>query len=245
MRTTFTIAAALLSMTAAGGASAADLGPYRPAPPPVEQGYAPAPFSWTGFYMGANVGYGWGAGDRVGITDFGAFQGNIGNLNTDGVFGGGQFGYNHQMGRFLVGIEADIQKSDLNDKVTGVTPTGYAGIASSDINYFGTIRGRLGFVSGPALFYATAGWAWADVDYKLTTLIPPGAGGGIVSLADTSFKSGYTVGGGIEYALGRNWTTKVEYQYVNFGGNWLAGAGIATKESLAAHTVRMGVNYKF
>ncbi len=219
---------------------AADLGPYRPAPPPVAD-YAPPPFSWTGLYMGANVGYGWGAGDKVGITDAlgvpPGYQGDAGKLYTDGVFGGAQFGYNYQAGRFVMGFEADIQASDLNDRLTGVTPTGYVVAASSDINYFGTVRGRLGFAAGPALFYATGGWAWADVDYKLTT-----AG---VSLADTSFKSGYTVGGGVEYAFARNWTTKVEYQYLDFGKSPLAGAGISTNEKLDAHTVRMGLNYKF
>lgn len=238
MRMTSPILAAALVVTATTGAFAADLGPYRPAPS-FKDSYAPPPFSWTGFYMGGNIGYGLGGGDGVGVTDAAGYQGSAGKLNTDGVFGGAQFGYNYQMGRVVLGVEADIQASDLNDKLVGVTPTGSLAAASSDINYFGTIRGRLGLTNGPALFYATAGWAWADVDYKFAAL-PPG-----VAMVDTSFKSGYTVGGGIEYAINRNWTTKVEYQYLNFGNDWLAGGGAATRESLDVHSVRMGVNYKF
>lgn len=239
MRLTTVLLAASVSVSAASAVLAADLGPYRPAPPPVAD-YAPPPFSWTGLYMGANVGYGWGAGDKVGITDGLGFQGNAGTLHNDGVFGGAQFGYNYQAGRFVLGLEADIQASDMNDRVAGVAGP-YAVTAKSDINYFGTVRGRLGIAAGPALFYATGGWAWADVDYKLSTF----DGVTLTSLADTSFKSGYTIGVGVEYAFARNWTTKVEYQYLDFGKNPLAGAGISTNERLDAHTVRMGVNYKF
>lgn len=239
MRLTTLLLAASVSASAASSVLAADLGPYRPAPPSVAD-YAPPPFSWTGLYMGANLGYGWGGGDRVGVTDTGVFQGNAGTLNTDGVFGGAQFGYNYQAGRFVMGFEADIQASDTNDSLIG-TAGPYSVAASSNINYFGTVRGRLGVTAGPALLYVTGGWAWADVDYKLSTF----DGVTLTTLTDNSFKSGYALGGGVEYALGRNWTAKMEYQYLDFGKTTLAGAGISTKESLDVHTVRMGVNYKF
>lgn len=242
MRMTSALLAAGACAMAANSALAADLGPYRPAPPPsYNEGTAPRPFSWTGLYMGANIGYGWGGGDSVGVTDGAGFQGSAGTLATDGAFGGAQFGYNYQAGRIVLGVEADIQASDLNDQLTGVTSGGYGVTASSDINAFGTVRGRLGYAMGPALLYATGGWAWADVDYKFA------ASNGInaVALTDSDFKTGYTLGAGLEYAIAPGWTTKIEYQYIDLGKYNLSAGGISTNENFDFHTVRMGLNHKF
>ena len=154
-------------------ASAADL--PRKAPPPV---VAP-PFSWTGFYVGANVGYGWGhfendlhsfaPNSTTGSTvcSAGAVCINLSNTNgLNGVIGGGQIGYNWQFDpKWVLGIEADFQGSDQKvDQISqfafspgGIPSTGFLTI-NDKLNWFGTVRGRLGFTPADRwLFYVTGG----------------------------------------------------------------------------------------
>ncbi|WP_134495639.1 outer membrane protein [Microvirga pakistanensis] len=133
---------ALLGLTA--GAVAADL-PSRRAPAPI---VAAVPlFTWTGFYVGVNAGYGWNTDDEVTIG------GITYDLDDEGGFvGGAQAGYNYQFGSFVVGVEGDIQYADFgNDDDV---------FESSD--WFGTVRARAGVAFDRALVYATGGFAFAD-----------------------------------------------------------------------------------
>jgi outer membrane immunogenic protein len=137
----------------AGAASAADL-PTRAAPPaPV---FAAAPvFTWTGFYVGVNAGYGWSN------DDFDAFD--AADVDDDGGFvGGAQVGYNYQIGSFVVGLEGDIQYADFGAE--GAFDFDGDGdddrFESSD--WFGTVRARAGVAFDRALIYATGGFAFAD-----------------------------------------------------------------------------------
>ena len=131
-------------------ANAADIyrGGLKDGPPPPI--YVAAPI-WSGFYIGVNGGYGWTAND--------------GPLAPEGGFGGGQIGYNWQglfgYSPWVIGIEADIQGAGISDSVSDVL-----GSQENSLNWFGTVRGRIGYAAGPALIYATGGFAYGEVQAK-------------------------------------------------------------------------------
>lgn len=183
---------------------------------------------WSGLYAGLNAGYGFGGDDDVGLIP----GGNVGRLEVSGIFGGGQIGYNYQMDQIVFGAEADFQLSGVDDSDAGGGFT-----MSSDVNYFGTLRGRAGFAIDNALIYATGGLAFAGVDYKVQ--------GGGVNINDSYSKLGYAVGGGVEYAFDDNWSGKIEYLYVGLGHEDLSDVGETTRATPSFHSVRVGINYKF
>ncbi len=134
----------------ATGAVAADL-PSRRAPAPI---IAAAPiFTWTGFYVGVNAGYGWSDDDfdSVDLAD---------NDDDGGFVGGAQVGYNYQIGSFVVGLEGDIQYADFGREGAFVVDDVTYDIDRSD--WFGTVRARAGVAFDRALIYATGGFAFAD-----------------------------------------------------------------------------------
>jgi len=218
--------AALIALS--GAASAADLAraaPYTKAPV-MEPGV-----NWSGFYIGAMGGYGF---SDHGTTTVGgvAFTGSGSDIN--GGFGGGTIGYNWQTGPWVFGLEADGAGADISNSATaaGVTVT-------ERVNAFGTATGRIGYAVGPTLFYAKGGYAWANNQISAT-----GFG---LTLSESHIHSGWTIGGGFEYMLARNWSAKAEYMYADYSSqNYLAafvpgGVGF----SAAFHTVKAGINYHF
>lgn len=217
---------AALGLVAAGAASAADL-PSRKGPVSAPIVYAPA-FTWTGFYVGGNAGYGFGNIDST----------NLGVLNSfsdpKGFVGGGQIGYNYQIGQIVLGAEADFQGADLRARVSNGGFT-----ATNELNYFGTVRARVGYAFDRFLPYVTGGFAYGNVK---TSLAGPG-----FAVRDDNTQYGYTLGGGLEYAITNNWTAKVEYLYVNLERERIntpfgtTGAKVGTDFSV----VRAGLNYKF
>lgn len=207
--------AALAALAASSSVvSAADL--YRPYTPPQDYVERVEPWSWRGFYIGVNGGYAFG---------------DAGFVEPDGLFGGGQAGFNMQFDRLVVGLEGDIQGADIND-TTRFSFAGIPGRASVDVDWFSTLRGRVGLAHDRTLFYATAGLAWADVDQRVSL--------GGVTVSSDDVETGYAVGGGIEHALGDQWSIKAEYLYVDLGD-----IGGPTSSDLDFHTVRAGLNYKF
>jgi len=203
-----------------------------------------AVYNWTGFYAGVNVGYSWGRetadivgaattttrtrdfrtagptliGDTTVVTGPVAF-GGTGSTNVDGFIGGGQIGYNWQFDRsWLFGLEADLQGSGEKGGFAvcaGVVGCSVAGTADYRLNWFGTVRGRLGVLaSDRVLLYVTGGLAYGEVEssYALGFLGFPTSGFG-----SKQVKVGYTVGGGIEGALWGNWTAKAEYLFMDLG----------------------------
>ncbi len=257
------IAAALLAGTAL--ASGADMRMPMKAPPPIA---API-WSWTGFYIGAHAGYGFGADDGIDTT--GQAVGNIANvlggarpgsvtLDRDGFVGGGQIGYNWQFApNWLFGVETDISYTDFRDSVSVATvPLGGAAATlnntfSSRMDFFGTVRGRLGYVFDRTLIYATGGFAYGDVRNSVNFT---GAAGQLQFTGATDkIETGYTVGGGIEHAFAPNWTVKGEYLYYDLGrttvnvavipGSGGGGTGYNTTFRNDGHIGRIGVNYKF
>ncbi|RDJ25286.1 porin family protein [Bosea caraganae] len=218
---------AALGILAAGAASAADL-PSRKGP--VAAPYYPPAFTWTGFYIGANAGYAWGQVDSSALGTLNSFD------DPDGFVGGGQVGYNYQIGQWVLGVEADFQGADL--KATASDP--FFGLrASNELNWFGTVRGRVGYAFDRFLPYVTGGFAYGNVKNKISG---PG-----FSVSDDNTQYGWTLGGGLEYAFTNNLTVKAEYLYVDLdkesivvpGGTFTGSVG--TKFSVA----RVGLNYKF
>jgi outer membrane immunogenic protein len=209
----------------ASSASAADLRPAYKAAPAM-----PVAYNWSGFYLGGHVGYGWGDlnANIVGLT---------GSRDIDGFFGGGQIGWNWQAAGspWVWGFEADISVANIEDSVTT------AGITfSSDADLFGTARLRLGYAVDRALWYVTGGLAWVNNEVSLGV-----AGVGAVTSSNTHI--GWTIGGGLEFALADAWTAKIEYLYVDTSSEnyftTLVGPGIELDPDF--HTVRIGLNYRF
>ncbi|WP_172804529.1 outer membrane protein [Afipia sp. GAS231] len=231
-----------------GVAAAADLPPaaYTKAPPIV----APV-YNWTGFYVGANMGYG-AASDPVNMSFSRATDGGEHPmLAPSGWLGGAQLGYNFQAGRWVLGVEGDIQASALSQSPTcfDFCAPGFTFKATQELSWFATARGRVGYTMGPALIYATGGAAFTNVKTSLSqaSFFQPD----VVSTFNDA-RTGWALGGGIEAALGGHWTAKVEYLYMDFGriNHTLVDPFRFQSSQIYAidiheHVFRVGVNYLF
>ncbi len=206
--------------------------------------------SWAGFYFGGNLGYGWN-GNNSTLTSFLDSDGSeilsSKGFASKGAFGGAQAGYNWQRGRIVYGLEADLQASDIQDKFIAVPVTFVDRQAQQSVDWFGTIRGRLGYSFGSTLVFLTGGFAYGSVDSNVTTSLFVAAPVG--RLARNAVETGYVLGGGVEYRLTPSWSIKGEYQYLDFGSQPLTGtlfdvATIHTNEvNNNFNTVRFGINY--
>ena len=303
-----------LALASLSGVSyAADM-PVKARPMPV------AIYSWTGFYIGGNVGWSWGRANtdqrdvstststtqcfrdanpgspaETGAqstvvcapnttTTFPIVTGPTtataatnGRADVDGFIGGGQIGYNWQMATWLYGLETDIQYSDQRGDLvvcsTVACGAGAAfGSASHRIRWFGTFRGRLGYLpTERLLLYVTGGAAYAGINSDYVSGVN---GIGLLAGSTSSTRLGWTVGGGIEGAIYDRWTVKVEYLYADYGNidtNLGTSAAVATTGPCIAtgfgqsctrttttstgassvstnfidHIVRVGLNYRF
>jgi outer membrane immunogenic protein len=172
-------------------ANAADVPPdARPVAPPI---YSPQPFSWTGFYIGPNLG---GAGSQLNLTD--TLLGlSVSNVNDKGAFiGGGQLGFNYQFGNFVLGIEADVDGvATTNSPGTGVVGPAFGTIqVTSNNRWIATLAGRFGVTNDTWLFYGKAGGGWAGFDNLTITNTVTGAQGSPASPA-TAIAVGWWAGG--------------------------------------------------
>jgi outer membrane immunogenic protein len=248
-------ATALSAALFTASAFAADLpsqkGPvYVPLPPPP---------LWTGFYVGVNLGGAWSA-NNVNGNNWGLYTdpvvggqflrpGFTNGSNAGGVVGGGQAGYNYQYGSsFVLGVETDIQGTSMNSRNNnwgnwGIWPSPVtAGVAllpltanngGVSLGWFGTLRGRAGYLVTPTLLlYGTGGFAY----------------GGVEAGSRSNIRTGWTGGGGVEWMFLPHWSAKVEYLFVDLdsGGNtgsfgWTSG----TNHHPQFNVVRAGVNYNF
>lgn len=251
------IATALLIAPASNAADIAR--PVYKAPPP-----APVVYNWSGFYIGGNLGYGWGdgRGDRVGndAPMAGAIAAGIVPLSfgvkPEGVLGGGQIGYNWQFAeRWVLGVEADLQASGVKDSTafvlgpSGLFPSArHAG--SEDLKWFGTVRGRLGYAFDRVLLYATGGLAYGKIENTGAAVSSVAVGGAYTGSASNT-NIGWTVGGGLEWAFAGAWSVKAEYLYVDLGSDTVRQtdpvfAGYLDYEfKHQFHIARVGLNYKF
>jgi outer membrane immunogenic protein len=190
-----------------------------------------------------------------------------GSMSGSGFTGGGQLGYNWQINNVVYGLETDFGafKLDGSRQASAHYPVGVGIVSpayiftvgsSFNTNWLFTARGRLGWTSSNMLFYGTGGLALTRLEvsqFFTDTNTPPFAMGG----SNAATKVGWTLGGGVEWALNKNWSAKAEYLYVDFGSvtvnstgtGTYAGTGysqaISTSADLTAHIARVGVNYKF
>ena len=226
------LASAAIAALSITSAAAADLSRpvYKAPPAPV------AVFDWTGFYIGANIGYGWGRAD--GTTD-----GLSGSEDLNGVLGGGQIGYNWQVGNWVLGVEADGQGTDqkssfsVSGLVNGVPVT----VTQNDsIPWFVTARGRIGYAIAPMyMIYATGGGAWMDFKSTITAT-------GLGSATWETSHGGWAAGAGIEGAITRNWSWKAEYLHLDTGTfNTNVFGVIPASVRLTDDIGRFGINYRF
>jgi outer membrane immunogenic protein len=257
------VGAAMVTAALTAPGLAADLGARSYTKAPVV-----APVStWSGFYVGGNLGYGWGNGntDFSFLPDPTAFNFNNTSLGarSTGVIGGAQAGYNWQMGSLVTGLEADIQGSGIKGSVSAAPtvlgtslPTPDRSLISSEpkLSWFGTVRGRLGVTVTPELLlYGTGGLAYGHVDASANYLDngdPTVAAPASVSKT----RVGWTAGAGAEWMFAHEWSAKIEYLYLDLGSDSAIGSFAPpippqfqvgytwhTRENMT----RVGVNYHF
>jgi outer membrane immunogenic protein len=224
-------------------------------------------YNWTGLYVGLHAGYGWADADgSVTYTPSPAAFGPAGvapfsfSHDADGFMAGGQIGFNYQIANWVVGIEADLSWSDINGGVAlgplttfpGLVPiVGSTYTSAYDMNWFGTVRGRLGFAANNLLIYVTGGLAYADIDYTTTAFFP--ATGNLFVGTASSTEAGWTFGGGFEWGLAPNWSVKAEYLYYDLGDTTVVGSATTAPPAFttvstidnSGHIIRVGVNYRF
>lgn len=200
--------------------------PQKPPPPP------PLPaWSWTGFYVGGNVGYSWGnSNTTVNFFDPTGFLGSAqSNFGMPGFVGGGQVGYNWQITNWVWGLVADIQGTGQRGSATYVctvtmcTAGPITDTLSQKLDWYGTVRGRVGILSTPDyLWYVTGGLAYGEID---TSELIVGSGPSSV-LNFSTIKAGWTVGAGFEGHIAGNWTWMLQYLFVDLGN--VSGTGTST-----------------
>lgn len=260
------------------------------------------PATWTGFYVGANIGGSWGnSSSSFAVTDATTGVGrNVSSSDFDmnGVIGGGQVGYNWQNSNWVLGLEADIQASSQKGIGTSIcaagslaggagtlfrssclpghvgdtadfnTPAGsVTSTLSQSLDWFGTVRGRVGYIAAPGLLaYLTGGLAYGRIESTLAvngTNITGGQGTNTLILTPVSaalntshINTGWTIGAGTEINLSGNWTAKIEYLYVDLGtvsGSTVtplvsvSGAFLASSfnSHITDHIARFGLNYRW
>jgi len=240
------IAASAFLLALAGSAMAADL-PMKAKAPPLEPIY-----NWTGFYIGANGG--WGGGQTNHTDNFGV---TTGNFNTNGGVIGVTYGYNWQFGRFVVGFEGDFDYASINGSLNSAALCSVAGGATciTNMKNFGTDRIRVGYDVNGWLLYGTGGVGYGQVTAGQTPcgFIAPnprlGVGGGFA--CREQWRSGWVAGAGVEKSFAPNWSAKLEYLHYDFGRavNYIPTilpAGTALVSVLErGDMVRVGVNYHF
>jgi outer membrane immunogenic protein len=235
--------AAFLVVAVAGisgnsNASAADMQPTPSAyalPPRIP--YAPPAFSWTGFYVGVNLGWAWTRiSDTVTIT--GLATGTVSERGR-GFLAGGQAGFNWQIIEpVILGIEADFQGTSENGPLNLPGAAGAIFAATAKTLYFGTVRGRIGYAFDRLIFYGTGGTAFGN-----NTLT--GTASNIGSFDNSVTYWSWTAGGGIEAALGGRFTAKLEYLYLGSSSSSSLLAGqVALTNSSTTNLVRAGLNYR-
>jgi outer membrane immunogenic protein len=237
-------------LLASFGANAADLKmPVKAPPAPM-----PPPFSWTGFYIGGNIGGAW-AHHNWSDSFFGV---NFDGGNNNGVFiGGGQVGGNYQINNFVIGVEGTFDwAANNNNNTTGVIIPGFGGnlfqVTAND-RWISTLAARLGIAYDRALFYVKGGGGWIGADSVTITNLTTGAS---ITGSTNNTLSGFLVGGGLEYAFTNNWTLKVEYDYLGLSSRTftvpvgspfpaLAGDTFTTSGNNNVQMLMVGINFLF
>jgi outer membrane immunogenic protein len=201
--------------------------------------------NWTGFYVGAQAGYGWEKDAWTQYTAAGVLVSPQTSFNAKGALLGGQLGYNYQMGAVVLGVEGDLSWAGLkgtesNQPITNLCNPVFN--CETKINWLATVTGRLGYAWGPALLYAKGGAAWAGANRRFITAA---TGADLASASET--RTGWTLGGGFEYAFTSAWSAKLEYDYLGFGTKRLTFVNPAGPYFIDVNqniqVVKVGLNY--
>lgn len=206
---------------------------------------------WTGFYIGGHAGYAF-SGDAVyTYTEAGNFEpaGRPRPTELEGFIGGGQLGFNYQMGGLVLGIDGTYSAGDLQDTLLeNPLPTGNDYRTNTSLSYLATASGRAGLAFNWLLVYAKGGVAFTTVDFDASFI----NGSARTSISNDFDRTGWVAGGGLELALSRNWTFGIEYAHMDFGSENVTlpvtNSGITQEKldlGLAIDSVTARVNYKF
>jgi len=236
--------AAIIGLGAAQAAVAADL-PARP----VYKAPAALPmvYNWSGIYIGGHIGGGWSHVDA--IDDYGigpaAPTGASLGVNSSGFLGGGQIGANWQWGSMVLGLQADISATDLSASSSAL-PLGYP---DASVNYktdwVSTVTGRIGYAQNNWLAYFKGGVAWAHNKFSVVDPTVP------ANFVGSNTRTGWTIGGGLEYGFAQNWSGFIEYDYIDLGSHAVTGYDTFGQSPSSAtikqdiQMVKAGINYRF
>jgi outer membrane immunogenic protein len=233
--------AALIVIATVGPVAAADL-PRAPMYLPLPM---PAIDHWTGCYVGVTAGGAWGSSNHT--AESGAFAGQsiTGDFGTSGGTAGGTLGCNYQINRWVLGAEGDLSWINNKGSAPDLSPFNSRGTSTTQQSWLDTVRGRVGFSWDRLLVYGTGGVAFTGANVEVCAL----AG----CVTQSGSMTGWTVGGGIEYAPSNDWTFKIEYLYADFGSAQflnppvrLGAATFLTRDvRLTNNILRAGLNYRF
>ncbi len=249
------LAGAIIALGLSGHALAADIDArtYTKAPA-IAAGIS----DWSGFYIGANGGYGWGEARHQNLTsgggyfsDFtgGAFP-NTQRIRPDGAVYGGQFGYNWQSAGWVFGLEGQFDGANLTRTDDSIYFPGITALRSK-VDSFGTVTGRIGYALGEVLPYVKGGYAAARFNTTDFDTTNP------TTLSHSDWRSGYALGAGIEWKFFPRWSVAVEYDYMDFGHATFAGSYTnfiddrrptvtsTYRDNLNLSTVTVRLNYQF
>lgn len=249
------LAAALIAIPVVS-ASAADM-PLKAAPIPYVS------YNWTGFYIGGNVGYGWGHLDKTNVNGNAPFPaGTTSTVDANGGLGGLQGGLNYEFSSgWVVGVEGQYSWSHIDGSdtrfsaVPGFTTTRLS-TANDNINSIATVTGRVGHAFNNWLLYVKGGGAWARAGNNSNS-VNPALGNLLLNTSTASSnRSGWTVGLGAEWGFWQNWSARIEYDYMDFGTttvsdsvtyfNGAAGLNpLLRNVNMNVSVIEAGLNYRF
>ena len=247
----------LLALVAAGApAWAADIAAVIGPTPGATARPASVVDPWTGIYFGGHIGFGWG--NKTFVDNFPVYDGEIdAATHAQGGLGGLQLGYNYYVNGLVLGAEGEFSWSDVHNTDFACFSFGDQ-VCSARAQWFATLAGRIGVTNGPALFYLKGGAAVVHDHFdNLATCAgsQPTSRDGISAACGDSFSAdhtrfGWLVGAGIEHFFARNWSLKLEFSHMDFGGRSVpfedGGTGFFTEEiHQRINVVKAGINYHF
>ncbi|WP_413988000.1 outer membrane protein [Labrys okinawensis] len=206
---------------------------------PSEPAAVVTPFDWTGPYVGLHAGYGWGREHDDLSTLAGAPPPVViipplaDHFDANGFIGGAHAGYNYEFpSQFVIGVEGDIDYSDLNGSQRFTTPAP-GGKMKFNTDWQASARLRAGYAIDNLLLYVTGGAAFAGAQVKVN------------GPSDDNNHVGWTVGGGVEYAFTPNWIGRVEVRYSDFNKERYSTSFGKVRVDFNETTATLGISYKF
>lgn len=203
-------------------------------------------FSWTGFYAGVAVGLATGdTSEQVKVDDPLLAALLRTDFDVNGAIYGGHIGYNYQSGPWVVGIEGTFSGTNIDGDSNCV----FVLNCRADVDWIGTVEGRIGYGFGRSLIYARGGVAWGDVSTSAYLIDPS-----LFSVRSSETHTGWTAGLGFEHAIGNNVIARIEYSHIDLGsenhdldasflGNPLGA--IPASVDMEIDTIKVGVSVKF